>query len=137
MHVLQKACLFFAVFLYGLPAADLSAQPLSYSRSTTIFKQEWNSRYPVEPVKITGNPSGKGVLLAYSGGQTVYYYNFRVVLPRPARQKDGEEVSIGFTGQTRAVEVWMRYRTRDKIYDLAFVRQDLLPGTNRRWVRLR
>lgn len=135
-HLKLRVAVFSAVFAW-FATTPLMAAPLPYSKSTPIFRKKWDEKYPVKPVSVVANPAGRGVLAAYSARQTVYYYHFRVVIPILARKQTETEISIEPTGKTRTVEVWMRYRTRDRIYDLAFVRQDLLPGTNRRWLRVR
>ena len=117
-----------------LPNAVLQARGASgYARVLKILPELWAKKYPVRPVKFTPNPGGKGYLRATHKGRRVYYYRFRVTLPLPVRNPEG----IPEVKSTRELEFWVRHRPHEKKtpFDLTFARQDLLPGSGKRWVK--
>ncbi|MCB1174450.1 MAG: hypothetical protein KDK39_12840 [Leptospiraceae bacterium] len=93
----------------------------------------WSSRFPVKVHRFLANPEKKGILRTVVQGHAVYYYHFIAIIPRPQRT---ESRKIEYTPEARRVEIWVRYRPwLAEKWDLSFARQDLLPGSNRKWLR--
>lgn len=104
-----------------------------YARVAALLPDLWKARYPVVVQEFVPNPESRGVYAASDGGRTVYYYHFIAVTARPFRADDESIQSEA----PRRVELWVRYRSwLPEPYDFSFARRDLLPGTNKRWVRL-
>ena len=137
----------------GVAVPQLQARGLpSYAEVSKRMPEIWKARYPVEVQKFTADPSKRGVLRAVHQGRYVYYYHFQATVLRPVRG-DGDGASIGGSSTDnaeagadngmegiapRTVEFWARYRSwLAEPWDLSFVRQDRLPGTNRRWIKVR
>jgi len=98
------------------------------------FVSLWNRKFPLPCKKVVANPEKKGVLRATVKGKWVYYYQFRVTVARPIRKEDE---SIDYTGE-RTMEVWIRYRPdqHEEPFDFTFARRDMLPGKNKRWIKI-
>lgn len=77
-------------------------------------------------------PAGRRIRFARYQGIPIYYYRFEVDLPRMFRD-DQDRITTEQTPARRA-EVWFRYQPRLQNADFAFVREDLLPGTDQRWL---
>ena len=118
-----------------IAGAALRAQRLpSYSALLELLPALWQQRYPVAVEKFVPNPGGRGALRARVQGRNVYYYRFQAIVPRPVR---GADESAATTGEPRTVEFWVRYRSwLREPYDLSFVRQDRLPGSGQRWIKV-
>jgi hypothetical protein len=113
--------------------AFAQARAPGYARVAALLPELWKARYPVAVQEFLPNPENRGVYAASDGGRTVYYYHFIAVTPRPFRADDESLQSEA----PRRVELWVRYRSwLAEPYDFSFARRDLLPGTNKRWVRL-
>ncbi len=123
--------------LLGYPAGESVARSRfpSYKTAEKQFAKLWKEKFPVKTVSVTANPAKRGVLRVWHRGAYVYYYEFRVLLPRPVRDESGKIVRKG----TRRATVWLRYRRniKKKPWDLTFARRDLLPGKYRRWYKVR
>lgn len=104
----------------------------SYQEALTLAKRSWKERFPADALSVSEVPPGRRLLYARVQGIPVYYYRFSAELPRLYRAADDsiqqEEIPA------RTVEVWFRYQPQLKQGDFAFVRDDLLPGTDRRWL---
>jgi hypothetical protein len=104
----------------------------TYSQIAEALPDLWKRRFPLQEVRFLSDPEKRGILSASDGGRMVYYYHFRAMVSRPVRNPDE---SIGLSGE-RSVELWVRYRPeRGDGYDLTFIRRDLLPGKNKRWIK--
>lgn len=124
------ACL--VVLTWAAPTQAQGRAP-GYARVAALLPDLWKARYPVAVQEFVPNPENRGVYVASDGGRTVYYYHFIAVTPRPFRADDESLQSEA----PRRVELWVRYRSwLPEPYDFSFARRDLLPGTNKRWVRL-
>ncbi|MBW7856968.1 MAG: hypothetical protein H3C43_01380 [Leptonema sp. (in: Bacteria)] len=120
------------VFSFILPISLCAQSTLSYAEALELARKTWSERFPVEPISIFESKSNQRVLAAKVQNITVYYYRFEVSLPRLYRQSDD---SISQEQEpARNAEVWLRYQPQLKVVDFAFVRDDLLPGTNRQWI---
>ena len=123
----------FTASLFFLIPGILYAEKLpSYRDVKKNLPEIWKKKYPVEPIKFIPDPENKGILSALDRGRRVYYYHFMVVIPRPVRNED-ESIKII---DKRKSELWVRYRPGEKDpWDLSFARRDLLPGTNKKWLK--
>jgi len=115
-----------------LPAGIYGENLPTYRDVKKLLPEIWQERYPIKPLKFIPNPEKKGILAAVDRGQRVYYYQFKVVIPRPIRHEDETIENIA----KRESELWVRYRPREKDpWDLTFARRDLLPDKNKRWIK--
>lgn len=114
------------LFAQNIPEYDTVAERLPFI---------WMERYPypVEKVTFEANPDGRGILTASHNNRRVYYYHFRITIPRPVRAESG----IDFLEENeRTAELWVRLRTWiEDPFDLSFGRWDQLPGTGKRWIQ--
>jgi len=130
--------LFFPILIIafsGFSPEEIYAEKLpSYREVKKILPEIWQKKYPVKPVKFISDPENKGVLTALDKRGRVYYYHFMVVIPRPVRNEDESIKNI----DKRKSELWVRYRPYEKKdpWDLSFARRDLLPGKNKRWMKI-
>jgi hypothetical protein len=116
--------------LFSLWPITAGAAVPSYAQIAAQLPEIWQQAYPVE--NVTFKPLSKqGVWLKTLQGQTIYYYRFQAEVPRLVRAEDGGLREL----KRRQVELWVRY-TPGKPYLLDFYRQDLLPGSGGRWLRL-
>ena len=127
---------FYATALLALaliPCPNLCAENLpTYKDVKKVLPEIWQKKYPIKPIKFISNPEKKGILRATDRGRFVYYYHFRVVIPRPVRKEDESIVNI----DKREAELWVRYRSFEKDpWDLTFARRDILPGENKKWLK--
>jgi hypothetical protein len=115
-----------------LPAVLAAEEVPSYQEARILAQKSWKDRFPAEALSLREVSGGRRLLFARVQGVPVYYYRFLADLPRLYRAADEsieqEEVAA------RTVEVWFRYQPQLKQGDFAFVRDDLLPGTDRRWL---
>lgn len=133
MHALQLQTLL-AGLLAMLCVSALPARTLpTYIAMSAKVPELWDARYPIKAQSFIANPEKLGILSARHKGRAVYYYHYRATLRRPARKADE---SLEYKEVLRAVEFWVRYRPGQKQpFDLSFARRDLLPGSNRRWLK--
>lgn len=126
----------FLLILSGLLfPPSLLAKIAGYGEVEKIAIEIWNDRFPVPLESIQSNPNQKGVLTARYKGKTVYYYFFSGVVPILHRESGSTEM---VQENKRHVTFWLRYRPGNETpYDLTFARQDLLPGSGKRWIRVR
>ncbi len=118
--------------LVAIAPVHAQGRPPGYARVAALLPELWKARYPVLVQEFVANPENRGVYAASDAGRTVYYYHFIAVTPRPFRAED-ESIQ---NEAPRRVELWVRYRSwLAEPYDFSFARRDLLPGTNKRWVR--
>ncbi|MCE9600068.1 MAG: hypothetical protein K8S54_19060 [Spirochaetia bacterium] len=103
---------------------------LTYSEVEKKLPELWKAHYPVAAERFIADPLKRGVLVAEIATGTVYYYNFKAVVPLPYR--DGEEVK--YKG-SRTIELWVQFSPNGQKYDLNLERIDRLPGAGKRWVK--
>lgn len=120
----------FSILIF--PSYLLAESILSYQEALELAKSTWKERFPVEPISIFESKSKHRLLMAKVQNIQIYYYRFEVSLPRLYRRSDD---SIDRRQEpARSAELWLRYQPQLKMADFAFVRDDLLPGTNRQWI---
>lgn len=129
-------CLFCVVILMsGLVSASAESPQTgipTYAEAHLLFEKHWKEHFPVMYSGLHDVDPGHRMLVAEIQGVSVYYYRFQVDLPRLFRSDSGRVESE--SEPARRVEVWFRYQPQMKHVDFAFAREDLLPGTNRRWI---
>ena len=134
----SEICLVWAVclFVYACPSAlfSKSESPPSFKEVQSIFARLWEERYPLRLESVQPDPQNKGVLQVLHKKESSFYYRFKVSFKKPYRLPEEEKLSYG---KTTTAEVWVRYRPLLKdAYDITFAREDLLPGKNRRWLKI-
>lgn len=121
-----------SLIILGGESAFAGKRPPGYRTVHRVLLEIWKERYPLPIKKIHPNPRGRGVLRVTWKGATVYYYQFLLEIPRLRKKPNGPPGG----DEIRRVELWVRYRPREKEpYDLTFAREDLLPGSNRQWLK--
>ncbi len=115
--------------------AELQAAPRrpSYDELYARLPEIWAQRYPVraEGFEFYSSKSYR-ILQARVSGKNVYYYRYIAIIPIMTRES-GDTMS---KRESRKAEFWVRYRSwLDDPFDVTFARNDLLPGSSRRWVR--
>lgn len=128
--LLAMACLSLTMLAFPI---SLSAAPLpDYAAVEKELTLLWKEKFPVSPLGVKAEPQTRA-LRTYVKGRAVLYYRFTLQLPRPDLK--GEELT---TPPGRTIEVWVRFRSwQKKPFDLTFVREDLLPGRGRSWIKLK
>ena len=122
----------FGFTLSILPSCLFAESILSYQEALDVAKSTWKELFPVEHISIFESKSKNRLLMVKVQNIQIYYYRFEVSLPRLYRRSDD---SIDRRLEpARSAELWLRYQPQLKVADFAFVREDLLPGTNRQWI---
>lgn len=116
-----------AILLF--PAVLFGRVP-TYSEVEKKLPELWKARYPVAAERFLADPLKRGILVAETTAGTIYYYNFKAIVPLPYR--DGEEVK--YKG-SRTIELWVQFSPNGQKYDLNLERIDRLPGAGKRWVK--
>lgn len=118
------------ILLAVLGPAALWAQP-TYAEVSRRLPEIWKEHFPVEGASFEALTS-RGILRMTDGGRLVYYYRYQAQVPRMTR-KESEGI---VPGPRRKLELWVRFVPGQKSpYSLHFLREDLLPGSGRTWIR--
>ena len=127
----SKGCKAALFLLFLLTAGALSGAP-AYEEVAAKLPALWEERYPLPVPEFEPDPRKRGALRVFDKGKQVVYYHFQATLQQPFRdEEDHLQYKPG-----RKIEFWVRYRAHEEEpYDLSFVREDLLPGKGRRWIR--
>ncbi|MBE7440793.1 MAG: hypothetical protein HS115_20285 [Spirochaetales bacterium] len=123
--ILLRAILLSLLLVVAVPAQ------VAWTEVSRRLPEVWKVHYPVSDVQFEPQ-AGRGVLRVQHGGRVAFYYPYFARVPRMGKGESGqlEKKTV------RRIELWVRYEPQLKNpYSLHFLREDLLPGSGRVWIR--
>ncbi len=109
--------------VWAAPSVAVPRGLPSYAALTKQMPELWKQKFPIEALRFEPDEK-REVIRATDREGAVYYYRYRVHLPRPVVKSGELEKKPG-----RIIEMWVRVRPGQKPpFDVTFVRRDLLPG---------